>query len=327
MENGTFVISLDFELYWGVRDVISLEKYKENLAGVREFVPSLMALFEKYDIVATFATVGFLFYNNKAELLRELPVLKPEYSNQNLSPYISHIASIGENETEDIYHYAPSLINLILSYKHEIGTHTFSHYYCLEHGQSTKQFRDDLKAAKNVADKRGIKLTSIIFPRHQFSEPYLKVCYEEGILCYRGNQRSWIHKPVVNEEKAYFRRFFRMLDTYINILGHNTFTDSYMTRGILTDVPASRFLRPYSRNLRVLDKLRLRRIYSDMNFAAEKNQLYHLWWHPHNFGINLRENMEFLEEILKHFKTLNAKFGFESLTMEQITTRLQKQKT
>lgn len=31
MENGKFVVSLDFEIYWGVRDAAKLEEYKNNL--------------------------------------------------------------------------------------------------------------------------------------------------------------------------------------------------------------------------------------------------------------------------------------------------------
>ena len=34
MDNGKFVISLDFELMWGVRDIETVESYGENLRGV-----------------------------------------------------------------------------------------------------------------------------------------------------------------------------------------------------------------------------------------------------------------------------------------------------
>jgi hypothetical protein len=55
-----------------------------------------------------------------------------------------------------------------------------------------------------------------------------------------------------------------------------------------------------------------------MRFAAAKNQLFHLWWHPHNFGINLQQNLQFLERILQYYQQLNKKYGFRSSTMTQV---------
>jgi hypothetical protein len=59
---GTLVISLDLELYWGMRDVISIDDYQKHLVGVRQAIPAILELFEKYKIHATWATVGFLYY-------------------------------------------------------------------------------------------------------------------------------------------------------------------------------------------------------------------------------------------------------------------------
>jgi hypothetical protein len=61
LSSGILVISLDFELYWGVRDVFALEEYASNLLGVRKVVPAVLQLFDQYGIHATWATVGFLF--------------------------------------------------------------------------------------------------------------------------------------------------------------------------------------------------------------------------------------------------------------------------
>ncbi len=55
---GTFVISLDFELHWGVRDHRTVADYRENLLGVRRVVPALLSLFSEFGIHATWATVG-----------------------------------------------------------------------------------------------------------------------------------------------------------------------------------------------------------------------------------------------------------------------------
>ena len=71
MGNGKLVISLDFEIYWGVRDAVTLKEYKEHLLGVQKVIPLLLDLFKQYDIQATFATVGFLFFSNKEEFLEK----------------------------------------------------------------------------------------------------------------------------------------------------------------------------------------------------------------------------------------------------------------
>src|SRR5262245_13071649 len=58
---GALVISLDFELHWGVRDKRPVDgSYRENLLGAREAIPRMLDLFEEFGIAATWATVGFL---------------------------------------------------------------------------------------------------------------------------------------------------------------------------------------------------------------------------------------------------------------------------
>ena len=67
MANSSLVISLDFELMWGVFDTIGA-RYTENLSGALEAVPLLLELFAKNEISATWASVGLLGFT-KTELL------------------------------------------------------------------------------------------------------------------------------------------------------------------------------------------------------------------------------------------------------------------
>ncbi len=82
----------------------------------------------------------------------------------------------------------------------------------------------------------------------------------------------------------------------------------------MRDVAASRFLRPFSHTTRLLDPFRLARIKQAMDVAAQGG-IFHLWWHPHNFGVNVTENMTFLNEILKHFSRLRDETGMTSSCM------------
>ena len=110
--SGTFMVSLDFELFWGMLDVCPLEAYQANVLGGKKAIPQLLQLFEKYGIHATWATVGFLFAQNKEELVRYFPIEKPAYADKSLDPY-SWFDTIGNDEEEAPCFYAPSLIKLV----------------------------------------------------------------------------------------------------------------------------------------------------------------------------------------------------------------------
>lgn len=318
MNNGKFIISLDFELMWGVRDKMTPNDYGENIIGVQRVIPELLEMFNRKKIKATFSVVGFLFFKSKEELLQNIPKNQPEYNNKKLSPYDGYL-DVLENIQDDRLHFAPNLIKKIQEYpEQEIGTHTFSHYYCLEPGQTIEAFKTDLEFAIAIAKKNGLKTNSLIFPRNQFNKEYLKICSDLGIICYRGNENSYLYKAKNINQDNLFRKALRMLDTYINISGHNCYSDKFLKQSFPVNIPSSRFLRPFSKKLKFLENFRLRRIKKSMTYAAKNNLTYHLWWHPHNFGLDHNENFDFLYKILTHYETLNHKYNFESTTMTNL---------
>jgi peptidoglycan/xylan/chitin deacetylase (PgdA/CDA1 family) len=322
LSSGILVISLDFELYWGVRDVFALEEYASNLLGVRKVVPALLQLFDQYGIHATWATVGFLFSRTKEELLAFAPRVRPLYEDPSLSPY-NDISVIGASETEDAIHYAPSLIEMIRrSSSQEIASHTFSHYYCLEEGQDLGAFEADMNASLAIAGAQGDTLRSIVFPRNQINPSYLPACRRLRLMAYRGNPLARMYSPDKSNRPSRWKRALRLCDAYLNLSGDNSYAPESAGGGPLVNVRASRFLRPYSRPLGFLDGLRLRRIEKELTAAARQGRTYHLWWHPHNFGESLAENLVFLEAVLKHFDALRQCWGMESLTMGEFADRL-----
>jgi hypothetical protein len=66
------------------------------------------------------------------------------------------------------------------------------------------------------------------------------------------------------------------------------------------------------------DSLRLRRIKAEMAYAARRGSVYHLWWHPENFGTHLAPNLEFLGAILDWFDYLKRTEGTQSLNMGEL---------
>lgn len=313
---GALVISLDFEIHWGVRDYKSADgDYRQHLLGERQSVPAMLALFREFEIAATWATVGFLFARSKADLEKYKPAVLPVYENKSLFPFDENV---GEDETEDLLHYAPSLIRQIQETpRQEIGTHTYSHYYCLEAGQTAESFAADLQSAIAVAETYGLRPTSIIFPRNQHNPNYEQILKQNQIFCFRGNQQSWMYYVSETNRKKPHYRAARLADAYINLSGHNTVKWENVWESELANVPASFFLRPYSKKLEMLESLRLKRLTEGIKYAAKNKEIFHLWWHPHNFGVNLDENISFLRKILEVYQKCSEEYGMQSLTMTE----------
>lgn len=286
----------------------------------------MLTLFEKYEVHVTWATVGMLMHESKKELLENAPANKPAYTVQNLSAYhYIKSAGIGEDEQADPFHFAPTLVKQILSTPHqELGTHTFGHYYCNEAGQTVEQFRDDLKAAQRVAKKYGVALRSLVFPRNQFNDQYLKVCVEEGITSVRSNPLDWFWHIESTQSESMWKRLNRGVDAYFPLGKKNTYLlQSLPVReGFPVCIPASRLLRPYRPTEFVLNDFKIQRIKAEMSRAAKNGEVYHLWWHPHNFGNYPEQSLEALERILNHYSICRTKWRMESLNMGEIADQL-----
>lgn len=316
---GYLVVSLDFELYWGVRDKRSIAAYRDNLLGVRRVVPALLQLFDRFSIHATWATVGLLFCAGRQEALEASPALKPAYERGRYSPYADS-QEWGVDEQADPFRFAPSLIDAIARTAHqEIATHTFSHYYCLEAGQTPEMFEADLNAAIAVAARRSIEIKSIVFPRNQVNPEYLQICERAKLRSYRGTLDRGPYTPRNEDAQSPLVRCQRLLDNYVPLTRDRSRTLSELGHRAPFNVAASSFLRPHAKRLAVLESRRLERIKAELTLAAKAGRVYHLWWHPHNFGRDLAENLSFLTQLLQHFSELRARHGMQTVTMDELS--------
>ena len=319
---GTLIVSLDFELLWGMLDQSNAEDYKENVLGGRKAIPRLLDMFRKYGIHATWATVGFLFANDQEELVSCLPQeeLRPTYCNKNLLPY-PEIGNIGNGEADAPCFFGASLLNQIAQTSgQEIGSHTFSHYYCREEGQTPAQFAADMRAAREIAQKHGFALTSVVLPRNQCEPEYTEVLRNLGFTAYRDEENDWIH------EKVKFRplmRLLRLADVYVPLTGQG----GYVPRNEngIWNLVGSRMYKPIFSPLRFLEKAKISRIKGQMRHAAKHNLTFHLWWHPHNVGVRTEEHLAQLEEIFDYYLTLKEKYGMESLNMAEAVEKYKEQ--
>jgi peptidoglycan/xylan/chitin deacetylase (PgdA/CDA1 family) len=313
---GALVISLDFELHWGLRDR-PLDGYAGNLHGVRRAVPGMLRLFEEFGVAATWATVGFLLAGGRAEAEAFSPAVRPRYRDARLDPYRQ---AVGEDEAADPLHFAPSLVEQIRrTPRQEMGTHTFSHYYCLEPGQDRAAFDADLGSALRIAAHRGFAVRSIVFPRNQHNPAYDDVLRAHGIRCYRGAQRGWMHRPATGTGAGNgpASRAARVLDSHLGLSGRHTLRWAALRpRDGLANVAASFFLRPAGELGPALRRLRTGRIARALDHAAQGGEVLHLWWHPHNFGARTDENLAMLRTLLERYDRLRARHGMLSLGMD-----------
>ena len=317
---GTLLVSLDFELFWGMLDQCALEDYQDNVLGGRTAIPRLLKLFEKYGIHATWATVGFLFAENHQELKEYFPNQLPSYSQKNLSPY-SWFETIGEDEASAPCFYGASLVRLVSQAPgQEIGSHTFSHYYCREEGQTVEQFAADMAAARKIAADHGYDVTSVILPRNQCESEYTSVFRDLGFTAYRDEENDWIHEKV---KWRPLMRILRLVDVYFPLTGQGGYIPK--KEDGIWNLVGSRMYKPVFLPLAFLEKQKIRRIKAQMRHAAKHNLTFHLWWHPHNIGIMTDEHLQQLEEIFEYYLELKKTYGMESLNMKEASRQLEQE--
>jgi peptidoglycan/xylan/chitin deacetylase (PgdA/CDA1 family) len=317
MGRGALVISLDFELHWGVRDHTPLNAAeRKRLLAARAVVPAILRVFSTHGIRATWATVGFLFARSRDEAHECKPQRAPKYEQKELDPYAE---TLGRDESEDPFHFAPSLIREIgQCHGQEIASHSYSHYYPLEKGQSEAEFDSDLASARRIAENSGYRLTSYVFPRNQVRRSYLPVLGEAGFTSYRGTEIAAVKAPVAfREQRVPWKRAARLVDAYWDLDGAQT--NDWPLAEHPAAVDASRYLRPYSSTLRVLEKARLRRIAGAMKQAALEKRIFHLWWHPEDFAEQPERNLEFLHRVLSAFEAHRRDYGMTSLSMGDVS--------
>lgn len=313
---GALVISLDLEMLWGVRDFLtSRPDYEANISGEKKATEAILSLFEEFEIAATWATVGLLFADSASMATAFEPKVLPNYSDPTLSPYSELNATNGRERLQ----FAPDLIERIKNTaRQEVATHTFSHYYCLEPGQSSEAFAADIDSARAIAELKSVRLKSIVFPRNQHNPTYDSILASRGIRCFRGNQPSRMYQFDRATLDSPFYRSLRFADTYFGISGHNAIGWNELQEGELVNIRASIFLRPINDPTGWRERMQFKRISRAMEYAARNRQIFHLWWHPHNFGTKLDANLAFLRQILDRFKELKEGYGMRSLSMSDV---------
>lgn len=305
-----FVISLDFELFWGVSESRTIDGYGQNIEGEWSAVPAILDLFRRYQIKATWATVGMLMCRDYAQWRDIRPTAMPGYFRTQCSTYALDSAV---REIPKMFFARPLVEQILATPGQELGGHSYSHFYCTEAGATPEQFAADLVCAREVALDLGISFRSFVFPRNQVQADCLAELAKAGYKVYRGNPQHWLYSAGHHVSGGAAGRGVRLADAYVPISGSNTSRPSLV--GGVVNCPASFFLRPWSRRFASLESLRLQRLKRAMLAAAQAGETFHLWWHPHNFGVHTGQNLAVLQSLLQYHAQLRDDYGMQSITM------------
>ena len=306
---GYFLFSLDTELGVGYfdHDVERHRLFSKDGVTERQRIQRVLELCEKYHIHGTWAIVGHLFFK-QCEYCEHCLVKKWK------GKYQSYEEAYG---TSHPLWYGPDVVKKIQNTGvfQEIGFHGHTHETF--DTMSDDQAQLEIEEWKRVAERFGIKATSVIFPRDRVGK--LALLHANGFNAYRRD---------VDLSLLIRNRFFgRYLKTLDHILGISTAPsyplDAVHDEGMLR-LTASQHLFAFNRGVdRVLDRLglthlRIRRIIRGIKRAARRGEMFHFWAHPWEF--ETAGDVEKLERILSTVERLVESGKMETVTMSQMAS-------
>jgi hypothetical protein len=281
---ATVVISLDFELRWGMADLLGADvaAYRDNLLGVREVVPRLLECFARRQVRATWATVAAVALESWEEY-RALAPPVPLYLDRNHAPPdgLEQLDPRGE------LHFAPELVKLVAQAPgQELASHSFSHFFFGEAGFVRRDAEADAAAVAALFSRKfGRRPRSFVFPRNQVA--FIDVLLAHGIEKVRTNPPGAVWNAPVGWREWAPLRALRFAQSFSAV-------EPARCEGAA--VPASAFVRL---NLpEPLFRAHLAALANATRRLAERNVL-HLWLHPHNLGDAPAERVRRLEHVLE----------------------------
>lgn len=277
------VISLDFELRWGVADRLAgdVNAYRRNLEGEPDAVLAMLELFDREQVGATWATVGALACAGWDEYFAIAPP-QPNYANKQLGV---------RRDWQDLdptgrLHFAPGIVRAVAAAPgQELASHSFSHIYMQEAGCLAADVEADSMAVARLFHERfGVAPTSFVFPRNQVG--HVEALQRTGIRRWRLNPTVSYWNAVRRDQQRKFVRALRLFDDVV--------------AGESRRAPASEMRASFLVRFPLPDrawKLHLSRIRRDAR-RLQPGETLHLWWHPHNLGADVRRNVRRLSDLI-----------------------------
>jgi hypothetical protein len=288
-KTGFFLFSLDTELGWGYFDMEHLRSRKFSPDGSRErkSIELLLDVFDEFNIVATWAIVGHLFYE-QCDKCDFCPI----------SDWKGKYRTFEEvYKSNNPLWYGADIVEMLLNRgsRHEIAFHGYTHQVFDEatmgHAEAEIQIQEWLRIAK----RKEVIPQAVCFPRNRVG--HLNAFRENGFICYRGEGYvPWPHN---------LRFVGKLIKTIDHILSVST-PPVYKLNGVessgLVNLPLSQGFFGFSwRTKMILDslnlhKLPIRRMIKGVKKAAEEKKVIHIWAHPCEF--QTRKDIEKLRYLL-----------------------------
>lgn len=279
------VISLDFEMRWGVHDIYgcNFDAYQENVHNLWHVIPRTLNLLAEHNLRATWATVGAVGLDSWDEYFQWAPPA-PAYINRRLGINPGY----AELDPDGLLHFAPALIRQIIDTPgQELGSHTFSHVYFREPGVTENDFILEMGAVNKLWRERfNVVPISLVFPKNQSA--FENLIQQTGIRIWRCNENAWFFDQTTEGTNSHLPRLLRLMESVSPWSRRAALLEAGLTRSSLF----IRFNLPDP-----LWKLHMARIKNELSFIAP-DHVFHIWWHPENFGHKLSRCLNRLCELL-----------------------------
>jgi hypothetical protein len=264
MTAGKLTISIDLELAWGVWDHITPDDLRLAESAERPICTSLIALFERHRVPATWAVVAGL---------------------------LDEASAAGRPGPKSCW-FAPDIVERLVKSKvaHEIGTHSGRHIYF--DTASAAEARADLEFARDIHRAHGLAFDSFVFPRACFG--HLDVVAGVGLKTFNYLDVGW-----VEDTRRLGRHAGRIANLADKLLPIPPRPGRVERRGALIHVPKSMLL--IGRNgLRrfVLPAVTRAKLRLGLARAQATGDIFHLWFHPSNFYFRREEQLATLDWFL-----------------------------
>ena len=237
------------------------------------------------------------------------------------------VSRLVKTKDDDPLHYAARLIARIanVSETRNRDTHVFALLLSGAWGDTARLLLPTYSVRLPSRDAAALRCVPSCFRAINFGRAMRALLKQVGVVCYRGNEPHWMYQPRPRSQETLAVRAPRLLDHYVSLSGSKVVRwEEILQPSGLCDVRSSMFLRPYSPQRKSLESIRLRRIAGGIRAAAEQRGIFHLWWHPHNFGANTKENLDFLRSVLEVFASCRQAHGMRSLSMLDVAALVTK---
>ncbi|MEZ5409752.1 MAG: polysaccharide deacetylase family protein [Acidimicrobiales bacterium] len=303
LDRAAFVISIDTEMAWGLSHRPQ-ERY--SYPAERADLASLLALFDRYDIPATWAVVGHLMLERcePVDGVRHPEIIRPEYPWLEGDWFDADPCSDVDRAND---RYAPDLVRLILGAeaRHEIASHGFSHMMAGEDGCSRHAFESELQAAVAAASDLGLTLRSIVYPRNSIG--HVDALRDRGFIAYRGRPERLPATP-----------WQRIVD---RVVGSERTAVRPSAEDGLWNLPSSVLYNIDAHHGRTR-AIWLRQIERRLDQAVRRASLFHLWFHPHNLRADPQAALAGLERLCRAAALHRDRGRLDTVTMGELAGRL-----